>query len=78
MDKQQLNDLAATILDATIAVHREMGPGLLESVYQPCLVKELRSRGVRVATSVPIPLYYRGELLNKEFILDILVEDEII
>ena len=78
MDKQTFNEIAATILDAAISVHREMGPGLLESVYQPCLVKELNSRGVRVAMNVPVPLYYKGELLNKDFIIDILVEDEIV
>lgn len=78
MDKQQLNEMAATILDAAIAVHREMGPGLLESVYQHCLVKELRNRGVIVATGVSVPLYYRGEQLNKDFIIDVLVENEII
>lgn len=78
MDKQTLNEIAATILDAAISVHREMGPGLLESVYQPCLVKELKSRGVKVAMNVPVPLYYKGELLNKEFIIDILVENEIV
>jgi GxxExxY protein len=55
-----------------------MGPGLLESVYQHCLVKELRNRGISVNVSVPIPLYYKGELLNKDFIVDLLVENEIV
>lgn len=78
MDKRTYNEIAATILDAAISVHREMGPGLLESVYQHCLVKELSSRRVAVSTNVPVPLYYKGELLNKDFIIDILVENEIV
>jgi GxxExxY protein len=78
MDKQAMNEIAATILDAAISVHREMGPGLLESVYQPCLAKELSTRGLQVATGVPVPLYYKGELLNKDFIIDLLVEGEIV
>jgi GxxExxY protein len=78
MDKEALNKLAATILDAAIAVHRELGPGLLESVYQLCLVKELRNRGIRIDTLVPVQLHYKGEPLNKEFVIDMLVENEII
>ena len=78
MDKQTVNEVAATILDAAISVHREMGPGLLESVYQHCLVKELKDRKVEVSMNVPVPLYYKGELLNKDFVIDILVENEIV
>jgi GxxExxY protein len=78
MDRDAFNKLAAIILDAAITVHRELGPGLLESVYQLCLVKELRNRGVRVDTLVPVQLHYKGEALNKEFIIDVLVENEII
>lgn len=55
-----------------------MGPGLLEAVYQQCLVKELVLRGVKVYTMVPVPLQYKGHLLNKDYVIDILVEDEII
>lgn len=55
-----------------------MGPGLLESVYQHCMVKELRSRNLKVYTLVQVPLHYKGEMLNKDYIVDILVEDEII
>jgi GxxExxY protein len=75
---EALNQLSAIILDAAIVVHKEMGPGLLETVYHHCMIKELRSRKLNVYTMVPVPLYYKGELLNKDYILDILVEDEII
>jgi GxxExxY protein len=77
-DKNQLNQLSGVILDASIAVHREMGPGLLESVYHHCLVKELTIRGINCNLSVPIPLTYKGYTLHKEFVMDILVEEEII
>jgi GxxExxY protein len=54
-----------------------MGPGLLEAVYQLCMVKELQSRKVMVSHCVPVPLYYRGEPLDKDYIIDLLVESEI-
>jgi len=78
MNKDDLNALSKEILDAAIAVHREMGPGLLESVYQQCLVKELSLRDIKLNTMVSIPLEYKGYLLNKDYLIDILVEDEII
>ncbi len=74
----ELNCLSRVILDASITVHKEMGPGLLESVYQHCLVKELRNRRVNVNIMVQVPLYYKGDRLNKDYVIDVLVEDEII
>ena len=55
-----------------------MGPGLLESVYQHCMVRELAARGTSVAQTVPVPLLYKGEPLDKDYVIDLLVEDEII
>ena len=55
-----------------------MGPGLLEAVYQLCMVKELQSRNIVIAQSVPVPLFYKSEPLNKDYIIDLLVENEII
>jgi len=55
-----------------------MGPGLLEAIYHQCLLKELRMRDHSVCSLVPIPLVYRGHLLSKEYIIDLLVEGEII
>lgn len=77
MNKEVLNILSKEILDASIAVHREMGPGLLESVYQQCLVKELSLRDIKLNTMVSIPLQYKGYLLNKDYVIDILVENEL-
>ena len=74
----ELNKLSAQILDSAISVHKEMGPGLLEAVYQHCMVAELRSREVFVGTKIPVALSYKGQSLNKDYIIDVLVEDEII
>ena len=78
MTQDKLNEFSKEILDGCIAVHKEMGPGLLEGVYQQCLVKELSLRGFNVKTMVPIPLQYKGHFLNKDYVIDILVEEEII
>ena len=75
---EHLNHLTAIILDAAIRVHKENGPGLLESVYHHCLSKELRERGLSVEAMVPVPLQYRREDLNKDYVVDILAEGEII
>lgn len=73
-----LNQLSRVIFDAAVSVHKEMVPGLLEAVYQHCMIKELRNRNVNVYTMVPVELHYKGESLNKDYVLDILVENEII
>jgi len=78
MTQKEYNQLSLTILDAAITVHKEMGPGLLESVYELCLLKELELRGLRAKNQVPIPLIYKGYELSKEFKIDLLVENEII
>lgn len=78
MNKERYNHLSREILDAAITVHREMGPGLLESVYELCLLKELQLRGIFAENQVLIPLFYKGERLHKDYRIDILVEKEII
>jgi GxxExxY protein len=76
--REYLNHLSSAVIGAAVTVHKEMGPGLLEAVYQLCMVKELQSRNVAIAQSVPIPLFYKSEPLNKDYIIDLLVENEII
>lgn len=78
MNKERYNYLSGEILDASITVHREMGPGLLESIYELCLMKELQLRGIFAENQIPVPLFYKGEDLNKNYRIDILVEKEII
>ena len=78
MNKGRYFVLSGTILDASISVHKEMGPGLLEAVYQRCLTKELELWNIPFETMVTVPLIYKGHVLNKEYVIDILVENEII
>jgi GxxExxY protein len=78
MTKSEYERLSHEILDSSLSVHKEMGPGLLESVYQYCLVQELRSRKVFVQEQVFVPLYYKGLALDKDFRIDLLVAEEII
>ena len=59
-------------------MHKELGPGLLESVYEYCLIEELKSRNLTINSQMRLPIVYKGEKLNKEFIIDVLVEDLII
>ncbi len=78
LEREHLNSLSSIILDSSISVHKEMGPGLLESVYQQCLAKELELRRIEFAECVPVPLVYKGIQLNKDYIIDLLVENEIV
>jgi len=70
--------LSGLVIAAAIDVHRELGPGLLESAYRTCLVHELRTRGQRVETEVPLPVTYRGVQLRCGYRLDLVVERTLI
>jgi len=70
--------VAQQIVDAAVKVHSALGPGLLESAYQACLAYELRKRGLRVRTEVPIPIIYDGVRVNPGFRADQLVEEAVI
>ena len=73
------NEISAIILDAAIAVHKELGgPGLLESVYEEALAFELQDRGVSVERQVPVPLVYTGHRLGTPLRLDLLVEEKVV
>jgi GxxExxY protein len=75
----ELNQISSQIIKAAINVHKELGPGLLESVYQAAMVIELRYMGISVRSEVPLPVSYRGEQIHEEgFRLDLLVEDTVI
>ena len=76
---QEVNRLTGQIIGAAIRVHEELGPGLLESVYEQCLAMELRENGLSVETQVPVPIVYRGRQIAKEgFRLDLLVENTVV
>lgn len=78
MEREEYDRIASEIIDACITVHRAMGPGLLESVYEMCLMKEFESREIDAKNQVTVPLVYKGFELSKEFKIDILVENEIV
>ena len=75
---EQLNKLSEAIIGAAIEVHKYLGPGLLETVYEICLVEELERRCLKVQQQVRLPLYYKEQLTKKFFVIDLLVENEII
>ena len=78
MTKEEYNQLSSDIIAAAIEVHKQMGPGLLESIYEQCLVFELKERGFKVESQIHLPLIYKGHQLSKDFIIDLLVENEIV
>ena len=73
-----LNDLTYKIRGAIFKVHKTLGPGLLESVYEAALVYELMQLGLKVFSQVGLPVNYNGVLLELGFRIDILVEDSVI
>ena len=73
-----INKGTQAIIAAAIEVHRHLGPGLLESVYQVCLMGELRLRGPVCALEVPVPIVYKGNRLGKTMYIDMLVADCVI
>ncbi|MCB9850585.1 MAG: GxxExxY protein [Phycisphaerales bacterium] len=70
--------VAAAVVDAAYTVHRELGPGLLEHVYEVCLAHELTKRGFRVERQVELPVSYDGIRFEVGFKLDLLVDDRVI
>jgi GxxExxY protein len=74
-----LNHLSSLIIKAAINVHRELGPGLLESVYQRCMAVDLENTGLRVQTEVPVPIFYQERKIHDDgFRIDLLVNDSIV
>ncbi len=74
----EINEITRDILDASIEVHKTLGPGLLERVYELALKKELELREHKVDSQIPIEITYKGTILSKELRLDLLVDDTII
>jgi GxxExxY protein len=74
----EVEHVCKEIVDAAFQVHQRMKAGLLESVYEACLAFELRRRGLRVETQVPVPVVYDGVTLEVGFRLDVLVEDLVV
>lgn len=76
--KYFLNDLSYKIVGCAIEVHKHLGPGLLESVYQDCLRKEFTLRNIIFKRQLIVPVNYKGLILDTDYRLDFLVENEIV
>ena len=66
------NEIASIIVDAALAVHRELGPGLFESAYEICLVYELKNRGLDVEVQKELPVIYKNMVLEAGYRIDLL------
>jgi GxxExxY protein len=73
-----LNDISYKIIGCAYTVHSELGPGLLESTYETCMVYELRKQGLKVEKQKSLPVIYQGIKLDAGYRIDLLVEDKII
>jgi len=75
LTKKHINELTYNVIGCAIEVHKHLGPGLLESVYEKCFLRELELRGIAHKKQVWVPLTYKGLSLDAELRLDVLVED---
>lgn len=78
MTQKFLNDLTHDIIGAAIEVHKELGPGLLESIYEKCLSHVLREKGYDISLQQKVPLLFRGLYLDCDLRFDLMVENAII
>jgi len=78
MDINELNDLTHKIIGCAIEVHKQLGPGLLESAYEECLCYELSLNGLNYERQVPVPVVYKEIKLNTGYRIDVLVEKIVI
>jgi len=72
------NELGTIVVDSAVSVHRELGPGLLETAYEVCLAHELQGRGLTLDRQVPVPIEYKGIRFDEGFRADIIVEGKVI
>jgi GxxExxY protein len=76
--QKHINELSFKIIGCAIEVHKHLGPGLLESVYEQCLIDEMRSAGLSVKSQIYVPVLYKGRDLGGSLKLDLLVNDLVI
>src|SRR5271170_7815766 len=76
--EEDADPLTSNIIGAAIEVHRSLGPGLLESAYQTCLLYELRLRRLKVESQKPLPVFYKDVMLDCGYRLDLVVDDQVI
>lgn len=78
ISKKYLNIMTYEIIGAAIEVHKELGPGLLESVYHKCLKKELETRQIQFETELCVPIEYKGEDIDADLRCDFFIDDCIV
>lgn len=76
--KEVIDTLSYEIIGAAIEVHKALGPGLLESIYEKCLIKELTLRDLKVKSQIHVPINYKGLQVDADLKLDLIVEDLIV
>lgn len=76
--EERLNKITETIIGSAINVHKALGPGLLESAYESCLIYDLGQAGLKVEQQKPIPVVYRSVKLECGYRLDLMVENEVV
>lgn len=74
----EIDELTAIVVDECIGIHRELGPGLFENIYETVLAGRLEARGLKVARQVAVPLIFDGHRFDAAFRIDILVDDRLI
>jgi GxxExxY protein len=78
LTQKYLNDLTYTIIGAAIEIHKELGPGLLESIYEKCLEHELKEKGLMLRSQQKVPVLYKGNYLDCDLRYDLLVENSVV
>ncbi len=74
----EINEISGQVVDAAMKVHSALGPGLLESAYEACLVFELHRRGLKAVSQVELPVVYDSVRIDVGYRLDVLVEDAVV
>lgn len=77
-NRVETNLVTGAVIGAAIAIHRALGPGLLESAYRPCMVHELRLQGLHVEVERPLALVYRGLVVDRAYKIDLVVEEKVV
>ncbi len=77
-ERERLEGIASSVVDASLKVHSTLGPGLLEDVYEKCLAMELQKRGYKVERQVVVPVEYEGVVFETGYRLDLLVDDSFV
>lgn len=76
--RRDVEETASIVIDAALQLHRDLGPGLLESVYESVLAKMLDERGLKIERQKPVPIVYQGIEINEGFRLDLFVDGQLI